>query len=290
MSELKAEADILCNLKKDTVKCLDKGFVKLIDVMPRLVPNDRKTADFAIVQSARVSYGKGTKAINEDEDLIRYLMRNQHTTPFEMIKFKFHCKMPIFVARQWIRHRTANVNEVSARYSIIENDFYYPSIENVRKQSKSNKQCGEGTIDIATAKDFLYNLREICETSYGFYNKLIDDGISREQARMLLPINIYTSWYWCMDLHNLLHFLSLRCHSHAQWETRQYAQGILELIEPIVPLTIKAWNDYHHMRKGMKLTSLEIQAIQQNETLIETDNKREQQEWEAKLDILNGTV
>lgn len=279
--------DVLENLASREIKCLDLGFVELVDVMPRLVPEEQKTADFAIVQAARVSYGNGTKSVNEDKGLIRYLLRHVHTTPFEMIEFKFHCKMPIFVARQWIRHRTANVNEYSGRYSIMKEEFYKPELDNVRQQSKSNKQGGDTQIDQESAKDFLARLDKICIESYQVYEKYIDEGVSREQARMILPVNLYTEWYWKIDLHNLFHFLGLRCDKHAQWEIRVFADAMLSLIQPIVPVAVEAWNDYHDHRGAMKLTKLEMDAI--NRTFagsvvkpLTTDNKREQSEWIEK--------
>ena len=279
--------DVLQNLTKKEIQCLDLGFVGLVDVMPRLVPEDQKTADYAIVQAARVSYGDGTKSVNEDRGLIRYLMRHVHTTPFEMVEFKFHCKMPIFVARQWIRHRTANVNEYSGRYSVMKDEFYHPELDNVRKQSKTNKQGGDTQINQDTAKDFMAYLDKICVEAYQVYDKYLQEGISREQARMVLPLNLYTEWYWKCDLHNLFHFLALRCDKHAQWEIRVFAEAMLGLIQPIVPMAVEAWNDYHDHRGAMKLTRLEMEAI--NKTLvgtvvknIDSENKREQAEWVDK--------
>jgi thymidylate synthase (FAD) len=279
--------DVMLNLPAREIKCLDLGFVELVDVMPRLVPEDQKTADYAIVQAARVSYGNGTKSVNEDRGLIRYLMRHVHTTPFEMIEFKFHCKMPIFVARQWIRHRTANVNEYSGRYSVMKEEFYYPDEDNLRQQSKTNKQGGDDKIDNLTASEFLNYLHDLCEGSYKRYTDYLDKGIAREQARMILPLNLYTEWYWKIDLHNLFHFLGLRCDTHAQWEIRVFAEAMLSLIQPIVPVAVEAWNDYHDHRGAMKLTKLEMEAI--NNTFagqkvkgLSSDNKREQAEWIAK--------
>ncbi|MEI7488337.1 MAG: FAD-dependent thymidylate synthase, partial [Chryseobacterium sp.] len=212
--------DVLTNVSEKTIKCLDKGHVTILDVMPRLVPDDRKTADYAIVQAARVSYGDGTKTINEDRGLIRYLLRHKHTTPFEMIEFKFHMKMPIFIARQMVRHRTANINEYSGRYSMMKDEFYKPEIENVRQQSSVNKQGSGESINEVDASNFIEKIDSICNQSYEEYEKAIQKGVAREQARMLLPVNFYTEWYWKVDLHNLLHFLALRCDPHAQWEIR----------------------------------------------------------------------
>ncbi len=283
--------NVMTNIDNTTINCLDHGFVRLVDVMPSLVPEETKTADFAVVQAARVSYGSGTKTINEDRGLIRYLMRHQHTTPFEMIEFKFDCKMPIFVARQWIRHRTANVNEYSGRYSIIEDDFYIPSINNVRQQSKNNKQGGIELINEQDSQNFITNLDQLCIKAYSEYEEAIDKGVAKEIARMNLPVNIYTRWYWKIDLHNLFHFLALRCDSHAQMEIRVFAEAMLSLIQPIVPLCVEAWNDYHPMRGGMRLTRLELDALYRFITnpspdtacILNTDNKREQEEWDNKL-------
>ena len=255
----------------------DHGFVALVDAMPRLVP-DGQTADSAIVQAARVSYGAGTKKVNEDRGLIRYLLRHRHTTPLEMIEFKFHIAMPIFVARQWIRHRTANVNEYSARYSIVPDRFYRPSIENVRKQSTSNRQGGEEPIEVSTAEEFL-KLLEDSESLYERYLELTEKGVAREIARAALPVSVFTEWYWKCDLHNILHFLSLRLDSHAQVEIRDYATAMYDLIRGIVPLTCEAFEDYR--LNAMHLTGLEIEALRSGQPLA-SENKRENSEWDAK--------
>lgn len=255
----------------------EHGFVALVDAMPRLVP-EGQTADMAIVQAARVSYGAGTKKIQEDRGLLRYLLRHRHTTPFEMVEFKFHVAMPIFVARQWIRHRTANVNEYSARYSIMPDRFYRPTVENVRQQSTTNRQGGEETIEVSTAEEFL-GLLEDSEALYARYLELTERGVARELARVALPVSVYTEWYWKCDLHNLLHFLSLRMDPHAQIEIRDFATAMYDLIRPIVPVTCEAFEDY---RTGsMHLTRLEVEAIRSGQPL-DSANKRENAEWEAK--------
>ena len=259
------------------IKVHDHGLVALCDVMPRLVP-EGKTADFAIVQAARVSYGQGTKLVNEDRGLIRYLARHRHSTPFEMVEFKFHHVMPIFIARQWIRHRTANVNEYSARYSVVRDRFYKPTLDNVRQQSTTNRQGGEEPMDDATAREFLAYL-DRAEALYGDYEKLMEKGVAREQARMALPVNVYTEWYWKIDLHNLLRFLSLRMDSHAQQEIRDYASAMFALVRPIVPIAAEAFLDYD--LGGIQLTALEIEAMK-TKSPIATQNKREAAEWEAK--------
>lgn len=280
--------DVMLNLENKTIKCLDKGFVTLVDVLPRLVPNEQKTADYAVVQMARVSYGEGTKTINEDKGLIRYLMRHNHTTPFEGVVFKFHCKLPIFCARQIIRHRTASVNEQSGRYSILKDEFFFPSKDGLRQQSVVNKQGGDEVIDEDVANQFLNCLSNVSDSSYSLYETFLNKKLSREQARMMLPVNLYTEWYWQINLHNLLHFLALRCDEHAQYETRVFAEAMLKLITPIIPVVIEAWNDYHDHRGAMKLTRLEIEALKTSIAnnskfvQIDSDNKREKQEWLAK--------
>jgi thymidylate synthase (FAD) len=269
--------DIMAGASRWEIKVHDHGLVALVDVMPRLVPAG-KTADFAIVQAARVSYGQGTKQVNEDRGLIRYLARHRHTTPFEMVEFKFHHVMPIFIARQWIRHRTANVNEYSARYSVVKDRFYKPTLDAVRKQSMSNRQGGEEPIDALTAQEFLDYLAE-AEKAYEKYEKLMEKGVARELARIGLPVNVYTEWYWKIDLHNLCHFLSLRMDAHAQQEIRDYANAMFALIQPIVPIAAEAFLDYNF--GAMHLTRLEIEAIRTGGPLA-TENKRETAEWEEK--------
>jgi thymidylate synthase (FAD) len=269
--------DVMNGAARWEIKVHDHGLVALTDVMPRLVP-EGKTADFAIVQAARVSYGQGTKQVNEDRGLIRYLARHRHSTPFEMVEFKFHHVMPIFVARQWIRHRTANVNEYSARYSVVKDRFYRPTLDNVRQQSASNRQGGEEPIDGATAQEFLDYL-DHAEKQYAEYEKLMAKGVTRELARIALPVSVYTEWYWKCDLHNTLRFLSLRMDPHAQQEIRDYATAMYELIKPIVPIAAEAFVDYDF--QGMHLTRLEVESMKSGKPLA-TENKRELAEWEAK--------
>jgi thymidylate synthase (FAD) len=269
--------DVMGGFARWEVKVHEHGLVALCDVMPRIVPMG-KTADFAIVQAARVSYGQGTKQINEDRGLIRYLARHRHTTPFEMVEFKFHHVMPIFVARQWIRHRTANVNEYSARYSVVKDRFYKPTAQSIRKQSAVNRQGGEELIDEMTAKEFCQYLDK-AEAAYTEYEKFLDKGVSRELARIGLPVNVYTEWYWKCDLHNLLHFLSLRMDAHAQQEIRDFATAMFALIQPIVPIAAEAFEDYQ--LGAMPLSRLEVEAIKSGQAL-KTENKRENAEWEEK--------
>lgn len=294
-----AWVDVMGGDARRQFKVLDHGFVALVDAMPRLIP-EGQTADQAIVQAARVSYGQGTKKISEDKGLIRYLLRHRHTTPFEMVEFKFHIAMPIFIARQWIRHRTANVNEYSGRYSVMPDRFYRPTIEQVRKQSASNRQGGgerfdAGSEEQVTAEAFVQFLAE-SEALYAKYRDLVDKGVSREMARIGLPVSLYTEWYWKIDLHNLLHFLSLRMDSHAQEEIQAFATAMHDLVAPIVPVTMEAWRDY--ALGGTRMTRLEIEAMREEIARLKradadgtspagpvqlaTENKREQAEWEAK--------
>lgn len=269
--------DLLDGASRIEKRVLDHGFVALVDCMPRLAPVG-KTADYSIVQAARVSYGEGTKQVNEDRGLVRYLLRHRHTTPFEMVEFKFHIAMPIFVARQWIRHRTANVNEYSARYSIVPDRFYRPTVETVRAQSTSNRQGGDGLVDAGTAEEFL-GLLDRAEALYKDYLGLTEKGVARELARAALPVSVYTEWYWKCDLHNLFHFLSLRMDPHAQYEIRVFADAMYELLKPIVPISCEAFEDY---RLGaMHLTRLEIEAIRSGKPLA-TSNKREIAEFLEK--------
>lgn len=232
-------------LNLDPVKCLNEGFVRLVDFMGD---------DDAVVQAARVSYGKGTKTPVEDAGLINYLMRNRHTSPFEMVEIKLHMKLPIFVARQMIRHRTANVNEYSGRYSEMKDSFFIPDLATVKAQSKGNKQGRGIEVPEAFARGFIGHTQGTAQDQYGAYKAFLKPedgpnpakhpGISREMARINLPLTVYTEWYWKIDLHNLLHFLGLRCDHHAQYEIRAYADAILELITPIVPVTIAAWKEH----------------------------------------------
>lgn len=222
--------------------CLDKGFVRLIDVMGD---------DAAIVQAARVSYGAGTKQVHEDRGLIRYLLRHAHTTPFEMVEFKFHVKLPIFVARQWIRHRTANVNEYSGRYSEMHDEFYLPDPDQIRPQSTMNRQ-GRGDERMAPDRvaAITASMAEAQASMYASYRSMLDDGLARELARINLPLSNYTEWYWKTDLHNLFHFLRLRIDPHAQHEIRVYGEAMASIVQHVVPVAYEAFEDYslHAMR------------------------------------------
>ncbi|QXI63617.1 Flavin-dependent thymidylate synthase [Paracoccus marcusii] len=229
---------------------LDHGLVRVIDYMGD---------DAAICQAARVSYGKGTKSVQNDEGLIRYLMRHWHSTPFEMCEVKFHVKLPVFVARQWIRHRTANVNEYSGRYSILDREFYIPAPEHLAAQSSQNHQGRGEVLQGAEAQRVLDLLREDAMRSYDSYEAMLNQegqqGLARELARMNLPANIYTQWYWKVDLHNLLHFLRLRADSHAQYEIRAYADIMCDITRDWVPAAFGAFQDYR-----MNAVNLSAQA------------------------------
>ncbi|MFT3687569.1 FAD-dependent thymidylate synthase [Paenirhodobacter sp.] len=221
---------------------LDHGLVRVIDYMGD---------DSAITQAARVSYGRGTKAVSDDSGLIRYLMRHWHSTPFEMCEVKFHVKLPVFVARQWIRHRTANVNEYSARYSILDREFYIPAPEHLAAQSRVNNQGRGEVLQGAEAARVLDLLREDAMRSYDHYEDMLTPdadagklGLARELARMNLPANVYTQWYWKIDLHNLFHFLRLRADTHAQYEIRAYAEAMCAIVKDWVPLAYAAFEDY----------------------------------------------
>ncbi len=217
-------------------RVLNKGFVRLVDFMG---------SDASIVQAARVSYGKGTKEVSEDEALIRYLYRHRHTTPFEMVEFKFHVKLPIFVARQWIRHRTASVNEYSGRYSVMREEFFVPEASDLRTQSKANRQGrDEMPIDSKTAEDFLKSLKETQADAYSRYTSFVETGLARELCRIDLPLSVYTEWFWKMDLHNLLHFLDLRTSRLAQSEIRKYAEVMASIVKAVCPIAYRAFEDY----------------------------------------------
>ncbi len=224
----------------EPIPILDQGFIRVVDYMGD---------DAAVVQAARVSYGKGTKQVSSDQGLINYLMRHRHTTPFEMCEIKLHVKLPIFVARQWIRHRTASVNEYSARYSVLDDGSYRPELAKLAVQAVQNRQGRGNQLDEATARSVQSRLDASVEAAETTYRWLLGDGpeepgLSRELARMVLPLSAYTQWYWKIDLHNLLHFIALRADSHAQYEIRAYADVLFDIVEKWVPLTAAAFRDY----------------------------------------------
>lgn len=214
---------------------LSHGYVVLVDYMGD---------DSSIVQAARVSYGKGTKSVRDDRGLIRYLLRNRHTTPFEMVEFKFLVRLPIYVARQWIRHRSASVNEYSARYSVVPDEFDLPPISDIRRQSTRNRQGRDEALPDAVAEKFRGDLERIEREAYAAYLEALDAGVARETARLILPLAAYTEWYWKIDLHNLLHFLSLRLDPHAQEEFRRYAVVMADLVKLVTPVAYEAFEDF----------------------------------------------
>lgn len=247
---------------------LQKGFVKLIDCMPRYIPFESKKlmCDSAIVQAARVSYSQGLKDFKTDSKLINYLYKNNHTSPFEMVKFKFHVKAPIFISRQWFRHRMSNYNEISGRYTILKEELYHPL--KIRSQSKINKQLSSDDNlknDYEINKKFEDYLSQ-AQKQYDTYNELIKMGVSREIARICLPLNLFTEFYWCIDLHNLLNFINLRNSSYAQHEIKEYAQSIEDIITPLCPVTMKARQDNINVRISKKqLQALNIYNIKYEE-------------------------
>lgn len=246
-STLRDVAPALEDVLYKALPVLDHGFVRVIDYMG---------TDNAIVQAARVSYGAGTKKVNEDAGLINYLLRHRHTTPFEMCEIKLHIKLPIFIARQWIRHRTANVNEYSGRYSIMDKEFYIPQPEHLAAQSQTNRQGRGDVLEGKEAARVLEILKADATNAYAHYEEMMNadeagnvidpskPGLARELARMNLPVNFYTQWYWKIDLHNFMHFLSLRADAHAQYEIRAYANVMLDILKAWVPITYQAFMDY----------------------------------------------
>ena len=272
----------------EALPVLDHGFVRVVDYMGD---------DTSIVQSARVSYGKGTKKVSTDSGLIKYLMRHRHSTPFEMCEIKYHVKLPIFVARQWIRHRTANVNEYSARYSILDKEFYLPAKENLAAQSINNRQGRGDLIDGEQANDILKILKEDAEKNYNDYETILNErhdgtivneskkGLARELARMNLTLNTYTQWYWKTDLLNLLNFLSLRADDHAQYEIRAYADVMIDCLKKWVPITYEAFMDYRV--GGMELSSkgrLVISKMIKGESCDFENSKLSKREWNELME------
>lgn len=267
---------------------LDHGFVRVIDYMGD---------DSAVVQAARVSYGKGTKKISEDQGLINYLMRHRHSTPFEMCEIKFHIKLPMFVARQWIRHRTANVNEYSARYSILDKEFYIPAPEHLAAQSSNNRQGRGEVLTGDYAQKILQLLKDDATRSYDHYEYMLnlDDqdpersGLARELARMNLPVNFYTQWYWKIDLHNLMHFLSLRADAHAQYEIRVYADIMLDILKLWLPLTHQAFTDYR--MGGTSLSAKAMQVIKaklKGQEVDQASSGMSPREWRELMEVLES--
>ncbi len=276
------------------IPVLDHGFVRVIDYMGD---------DAAIVQAARVSYGRGTRRVSEDAGLIRYLMRHRHSTPFEMCEIKYHVKLPIFVARQWIRHRTANVNEYSARYSILDREFYLPAPEQLAAQSAANRQGRGNVLAGEEAARVLDLLREDATRCYDHYTEMLNEdgdgsardasrqGLARELARMNLPLNTYTQWYWKTDLYNLFHFLSLRADPHAQYEIRTYAEVMLGTVAAWVPIAQKAFLDY---RLGSVTLSAQmltaVRRLLAGEAVEQSTSGLNRREWAELMEALGRTA
>ena len=272
------------------IPVLDHGFIRVIDYMG---------TDAAIVQAARVSYGKGTKKTREDAGLINYLLRHRHTTPFEMCEIKLHIKLPIFIARQWIRHRTANVNEYSGRYSILDREFYVPAPEQLASQSLSNRQGRGDVLQGEEAARVLDILKSDAQQCYDHYQEMLNEdevgnmrdenkeGLARELARMNLPVNFYTQWYWKIDLHNFMHFLALRVDDHAQYEIRVYAQAMLDVLKKWEPTTYEAFMDYRVgatevSKKGMDV----VRRLLAGEDVTAENSGMSKREWSELMDSL----
>lgn len=262
--EIVPEAEALLDQE---IKVLDKGFVRLVDYLG---------GDGRIVQSARVSYGAGTKTVREDRGLIHYLMRNDHTSPFEQVVLTFHCKMPVFVARQWVRHRTARLNEISGRYSVMKEEYYVPEPEHVRLQSSANKQGrSEETLDpppivskkkglngqltLQFARALVESLKNEQKQLHASYESMLKDGVARELSRINLPLSLYTEWYWQIDLHNLFHFLRLRLDDHAQYEIREYAKALAVCAKAVAPLAYEAFEE--HVLHAIRFSKSECVAL-----------------------------
>jgi thymidylate synthase (FAD) len=286
----RATVTALEDILYEALPVLDHGFVRVVDYMGD---------DSAIVQAARVSYGKGTKKVSEDAGLIKYLMRHWHSTPFEMCEIKYHVKLPIFIARQWIRHRTANVNEYSARYSILDKEFYLPAPEHIAAQSKINNQGRGNVLQPDQAKRVLDLLRDDAERCYRNYQGMLNldeagqvvdeeqDGLARELARMNLTLNFYTQWYWKTDLHNLMHFLRLRGDAHAQYEIQAYADVMLDSLKRWVPLTYAAFLEYRSGAAHLSASGLAIvKRMLDGENVTQETSGMSKREWTELMQML----
>jgi thymidylate synthase (FAD) len=276
----------------EAIPVLDHGFIRVVDYMGD---------DAAIVQAARVSYGKGTKKVQEDRGLINYLMRHQHTTPFEMAEIKLHVKLPIFVARQWVRHRTANINEYSARYSILDREFYIPAQEHLAAQSSVNRQGRGAVLEGEEAAAVLGLLRQDADAAYEHYLEMLNQnedgqaqradrsGLARELARMNLSLNFYTQWYWKIDLHNLMGFLRLRADAHAQYEIRAYADKMLEILKAWVPISYDAFVE--HRLNAVNLSATAAQVVRDalsGRPVNQKESKLSSREWAELISIFGS--
>ena len=290
---LRATVPALEEILYQALPVLDHGFVRVVDYMGD---------DGAVVQAARVSYGRGTRKVSEDRALIQYLMRHRHSTPFEMCEIKFHVKLPIFVARQWIRHRTANVNEISARYSILDNEFYVPAPDQLAAQSAVNRQGRGAVLEGAEAAHVLALLRDDAERAYAHYALMLNEdesgapldparsGLARELARMNLSLGFYTQWYWKTDLHNLMHFLSLRADPHAQYEIRVYAEAMLDVLDRWVPATAQAFREYRIGGAALSASALDVvRRMLAGETVTAETSRIGRREWAELAELLRLT-
>lgn len=272
----------------EKINVLDKGFVKVIDYLPRIIP-EGYTADYAVVEAARVSYNKGLKTPEEDKKLLRYLYENKHNSCFEQASIKFHIKCPIFVARQWFRHRNGSFNEISGRYVEIKNEYYIPEIENIKEQSTLNKQSTGNKVISSLANKFLEIVAKL-RMNFIDYDTLVSQGLAREQARIILPLSTYTEFYWYVNLRSLLNFIELRNSPHAQDETREYAKAINEIAKQIFPWTMEAFEDF--TLNSITFTKEELQYIytMENSICIPQDAKlsdRKRKELEKKVEMFN---
>ncbi|MCH7555254.1 MAG: FAD-dependent thymidylate synthase [Proteobacteria bacterium] len=272
------------------IPVLDHGFIRVVDYLGD---------DGAVVQAARVSYGKGTRKVSNDRGLIRYLLRHRHTTPLEMCEIKFHVKLPMFVARQWIRHRTANVNEYSARYSILDREYHIPAPDQLGTQSRSNRQGRDAVLEGKEAARVLQLLREDAERCHDHYMEMLNEdeggntldtdrkGLARELARINLTLNTYTQWYWKIDLHNLLHFLSLRADPHSQYEIRVYADAMLDTLRRWVPITYEAFTDYRLGAAQFSAKGLQVvKRLIGGESVTQENSAMSKREWRELMAVL----
>jgi thymidylate synthase (FAD) len=276
------------HLHNKTKNVLNKGFIRLVDCMPRVVPYDSwgLKCDSAIVQAARVSFGSGMKDLETDKRLINFLLQHKHTSPFEMVKFKFHVKAPIFVQRQWFRHRMSNFNEISGRYTKMEPEFYIPNF--VGGQGQLNKQMSTDTnmLNNEEIREMFTNYITTSKEQYNLYTQLVNKGVSREMARICLPLNLYTEFYWSIDLHNFLNFTRLRSAKNAQPEIAQYSNSAFKLIEDICPISTRAFNDY--VRRSITLYPHEFKDLKYIHHHGNIHNLRHKNELKEKIDYINN--
>ncbi|MDF7674093.1 FAD-dependent thymidylate synthase [Acetobacteraceae bacterium ESL0709] len=265
----------------EPIDVLDHGFIRVVDYMGN---------DGAIVQAARVSYGTGTRRVSEDAGLIRYLMRHRHSSPFEMCEIKFHIKLPLFVARQWIRHRMANVNEYSARYSVLDKEFYLPDLSQIATQSATNNQGRGEVINPVQAQEVLEIFRRDATKCYQDYEELLSPeqgSVARELARINLTLNMYTQWYWKIDLHNFMHFLALRADPHAQYEIRVYAEKMIEILKAWVPHTAAAFEEYRLGAYNFSAGMLKVlRRLLEGEAVTQENSSLTKREWNEMMAVL----